>query len=330
MHTHNLQKWEHAHTFGQETKRPGESRTLVVIALTAVTMAAEIAAGLLFGSMALLADGLHMASHATALSINAFAYAYARRHASSPRFSFGTGKVNALGGFTGAVLLATFAVLMAWRSTDRLIRPMHIAFNQAIFVAVLGLVVNGISALILNVRDHRHEHDADPPDGHHQDHNLRSAYLHVMADALTSVLAIAALLSAKYLGLSWMDPAVGIVGAILVARWSVGLLRATSDVLLDRQGPDRISDEIKASIEADRDSRVADLHVWSIGPNTYAAIITVVADKPLSPEEYKARIPRDLGLAHVSIEVCECATCDAGDERARPAPAPGTDGKLGT
>jgi len=320
MHTSSLREWEHAHTFGQEMKRPGESRTLVVIVLTAITMAAEIVAGLLFGSMALLADGLHMASHATALSINAYAYGYARRHAGSPRFSFGTGKVNALGGFTGAVLLATFAALMAWQSVHRLIHPMRIAFDQAIFVAVLGLVVNGISVVILDVRDRRHEHDAAHREGHHHDHNLRSAYLHVMADALTSVLAIGALLSAKYLGLAWMDPAVGIVGAILVARWSIGLLRATSDVLLDRQGPDRISDEIKASVEADQDSRVADLHVWSIGPSVYAAIIKVVAHKPSSPKEYKARIPRNLGLAHVSIEVCECAA--AGDA--------GSDGRTGT
>ena len=320
MHKDNLQDWEHAHTFGQKTKRPGETRTLVVIALTAVTMAAEIAAGLLFGSMALLADGLHMASHATALSINAFAYAYARRHAGNPRFSFGTGKVNALGGFTGAILLATFAVLMAWESTQRLVHPVNIAFNQAVFVAVLGLIVNGISVFILDVGDDRREDGADHQDGHYHDHNLRSAHLHVMADALTSVLAIAALLSAKYLGLSWMDPAVGMVGAILVASWSIGLLRATSGVLLDQQGPDRISDEIKASIEADRDSRVTDLHLWSIGPSVYAAIITVVAHRPLSPDEYKARIPRNLGLAHVSIEVCECATDIAVKEGARSAP----------
>jgi cation diffusion facilitator family transporter len=307
MHNDNLQPWEHSHTFGQEMKRPGESRTLVVIALTAVMMAAEIAAGLLFKSMALLADGLHMASHATALSINAFAYTYARRHADSPRFSFGTGKVNALGGFTGAVLLATFALLMAWESTKRLIHPMNISFNQAIFVAVLGLVVNGISVVILDTGRSRSEHGHHHGDGHHHDHNLRSAYLHVMADALTSVLAIAALLSAKYLGFSWMDPAVGIVGAILVARWSIGLVRSTSDILLDRQGPDSISTEIKTRIEADQDSQVADLHVWSIGPNIYAAVITVVANKPFSSDEYRSRIPRTLGLAHVSIEVCERA-----------------------
>lgn len=296
--------WQHAHTFGQETKRPGETRTRVVIALTAVTMTVEIVSGLVFGSMALLADGLHMASHATALGINAFAYAYARRHAGNRRFSFGTGKVNALGGFTGAVLLATFAALMAWESVLRLAHPITITFNQAIFVAVLGLIVNGVSVFILDVGEDRHEHRGHRH-LHAHDHNLRSAHLHVMADALTSLLAIAALLGAKYLGLSWMDPAVGIVGAVLVAQWSVGLLRTTSDVLLDRQGPDRLSDGIKASIEADQDSRVADLHVWAIGSGVYAAIVTIVASKPASPEEYKVRIPVNLGLAHVSVEVYE-------------------------
>jgi cation diffusion facilitator family transporter len=305
----------HAHTFGQDAVRPGEARTRVVIALTAATMAAEVAAGLLFGSMALLADGLHMGSHATALSINAFAYAYARRHATDRRFSFGTGKVNALGGFTGAVLLATFAALMAWESALRLAHPIAIAFNQAIFVAVLGLVVNGVSVFILDARDHRdhareHEHHDHT---HHHDHNLRSAHLHVMADALTSVLAIAALLGAKYLGLSWMDPLVGVVGAVLVAQWSVGLLRDTSAVLLDRQGPDRLAREVTACIEADRDSHVVDLHLWSIGPGAHAAIITVVASEPASPGDYRSRIPGDLGLVHVSVEVV--TDQEAGGER---------------
>jgi len=303
----DLHAWGHAHTFGQETKRPGETRTLVVIALTAITMAAEVVAGLFFGSMALLADGLHMGSHATALGISAFAYGYARRHAGDPRFSFGTGKVNALGGFTGAVLLATFAALMAWESAIRLAHPVTISLNQAIVVAVLGLLVNGISVVILDVRDRQESHDDEHRlDGHHHDHNLRAAHLHVMADALTFVLAIVALLSAKHLGLGWMDPAVGIVGAILVARWSVGLLRSTSGVLLDQQGPEEIVNQIKASIEADQDSRVTDVHVWSIGTGDYAAIIGVAAREPSSPDEYRARIPRALGLVHVSIEVGRC------------------------
>ncbi len=216
-----LDNKRHQHTFGQDLKRPGEFRTLVVIAITASMMVVEIAAGLAFGSMALLADGLHMGSHAVALGISAFAYVYARRHAHNERYSFGTGKVNTLGGYTGAILLAVFASMMAFESVVRLFNPVEIAFNQAIFVAVLGLIVNGASVFILDV-GHDHEHDHHGHD-HHHDHNLKSAYLHVLADALTSLLAIFALLIGKYFGAVWMDPVMGIVGAILVARWSIGL-----------------------------------------------------------------------------------------------------------
>jgi cation diffusion facilitator family transporter len=309
MHNDNLNLWQHSHTFGQELKRPGELRTLIVIGFTSAMMVVELVAGTLFGSMALLADGLHMASHAVALSINAFAYVYARRHARNSEFSFGTGKVNALGGFSGAVLLAVFALLMAWESFSRLINPVEIIFNQAILVAVVGLCVNGISVFILGMKDEHHGHeDHRRKHTHHHDHNLKSAYLHVMADALTSVLAIVALLSAKYFGAFWMDPAMGIVGAILVARWSLGLLRSTSSILLDRQGPQTIRQRISESIECDNNSRVADLHLWSVGPNIYAVEITVVAHDPATPDEYKARIPKDLGLAHISIEIHQCVT----------------------
>ena len=295
MDRHDPSLREHRHSFGQEHERPGERRTRLVIAITAVMMAVEIVAGFLFGSMALLADGLHMASHTVALGINVFAYVYARRHAHDEAFSFGTGKVNALGGFTGAVLLAVFAALMAWAAAGRLVDPVEIVFDQAILVAVVGLLVNGASALILG-REHRDEAAA----GH--DHNLRSAYLHVVADALTSVLAIVALLGAKYFGSVWMDPAMGIVGAALVTWWSVGLLRATSTVLLDRQGPAATRRMIRECIEADGSSKVVDLHVWSIGPGIAAALIHVEAPSPASADEYRARLPRGLGLVHVSIE----------------------------
>jgi len=223
-----LMPGSHGHTFGQDRISPGEARTRIVVVLTLLMMAAEIAAGWAFGSMALLADGLHMASHAVALSVSAFAYAYARRHASDARYSFGTGKVNALGGYSGAVLLATVAVLMVWGSVGRLIHPVDIRFDQAILVAALGLIVNGLCAYILGRRGpeeagHAHEpagagEDAHPhahAGGHGHDHNLRSAYLHVLADALTSVLAIVALFAAKYLALAWADPAMGLVGAAL-------------------------------------------------------------------------------------------------------------------
>lgn len=303
MHHDNLQHWQHTHAFGQDRKRPGELRTIIVIAITATMMVVEITTGIVFGSMALLADGLHMASHAAALTINAFAYIYARRHAHDTKYSFGTGKVNALGGFTGAILLAIFALIMAWESVERIIYPVEIAYNQAIFVAVLGLIVNGASVFILgHHHEHHHEHNGHE---HHHDHNLRSAYLHVLADALTSLLAIVALLVAKYIGLIWMDPLMGIVGAILVSRWSLGLLRTTSAVLLDSQGPEHIQSKIIQCIEDD-DNRVADLHLWSIGPNIYGAIISVVAHDPQPPEHYKELIPSNLGLVHVTVEVHKC------------------------
>lgn len=293
----------HSHAFGQDLKRPGEARTFIVIAITATMMIVEIIAGLVYGSMALLADGLHMASHAVALSINALAYVYARRHAHDARFSFGTGKVNTLGGFTGAVLLAGFALVMAVESIARLIAPVEIAFNQAIFVAILGLAVNGASVLILgHDHDHDHDHGHDHRHGHH-DHNLVSAYLHVLADALTSLLAIFALLAAKYFGFIWADPLMGIVGAILVARWSFGLLHSTSIVLLDRQGPDALCTAIRDGIESEAGNRVVDLHVWAIGPGLYSAIVEVVANEPQDPDYYKALVPKQAGIVHVSVEV---------------------------
>jgi cation diffusion facilitator family transporter len=316
MHDEQLRDWQHSHCFGQDVRRPGERRALLVIAITASMMVVEIAAGLGFRSMALLAEGLHMASHTAALSISAFAYLYARRHASDARYSFGTGKVNALGGFAGAVLLAAFVLLMFAWSLDRLFHPVRIALTYAIVVALLGLLVNAVCVVILNVRGADHAGDGGHLDSHYvahaQDHNLRAAYLHVLADALTAVLAVIALLAAKYLGLTWIDPVMGIVGAVLVARWSLGLLRTTSAVLLDRQAPDSVRERIAQAIEADGDSRVADLHVWSIGPGLRAAEMTVVAHAPVSSSEYAARMPRDIGLAHISIETHECAASPAG------------------
>jgi cation diffusion facilitator family transporter len=306
MHNENLNKWHHDHTFAQDQRKPGEFRTLIVIVITAVMMVVEILAGIQYGSMALLADGLHMASHAVALGITAFAYMYARRHARNRSFSFGTGKVNALGGFTGAVLLAMFALYMGFESVVRLVNPVEIEFNQAIAVAVLGLLVNGASVFILGVDDQHHSHEHADHHHEHHDHNLKSAYLHVMADALTSMLAIVALLSAKYFGWVWMDPIMGIVGAVLVARWSYGLLGTTASVLLDRQGPEKLQETIREAVERDGDSRVTDLHVWSIGPGIYSAQIALVAHNPAAPEEYKDRIPKSAGLVHISVEIHLC------------------------
>jgi cation diffusion facilitator family transporter len=315
MHEHDIQHWQHDHVFSQDVRKSGESRTLIVIAITAVMMTVELIAGVLYGSMALLADGLHMGSHAAALSITAFAYIYARRNAGNSQYSFGTGKVNALGGFTGAVLLAIFALIMAVESIVRLLNPVEIVFNQAIFVAVLGLIVNGVSVFILGAHDHGHDHhhhhhEHGSEEHHHHDHNLKAAYLHVMADALTSVLAIIALLAAKYYGYIWMDPVMGIVGAALVARWSYGLLGSTSGVLLDRQAPEKLQQKLRGVVEADDDTRITDLHVWSIGPGIYSAQIAVVGHNPLSASEYKALIPDSLGLVHISIEVHVCPDHD--------------------
>lgn len=313
MHSEQIHVWQHPHSFGQELRRTAETRTRWVILITAVMMLVEIVAGVAYGSMALLADGLHMASHTAALGLNVFAYAYARRHAGNPGFSFGTGKVNALGGFSGAVLLLMIAVLMAFGSIERLVSPITIAVDQALLVAVAGLIVNGISALLLRHEPHAEEDHDHEALHHHHDHNLAAAYLHVITDALTSVLAIAGLLVAKYYGAYWMDPVIGLVGAGLVAWWSVGLIRRTSAVLLDKQAPEAVRAAVKASIEAHDDNRISDLHVWSIGPGIYAAIISLVTHEVRSPESYKRLLPVELGIRHVTIEVHRCpqttATC---------------------
>ena len=291
----------HEHHFDQHVPKAGEVRTLWVVVMTAVTMVAEIAAGIVFGSMALLADGLHMASHAAALGLSLFAYRYARRHAHDRRFSFGTGKVNSLAGFASAVVLALFAVMMGFESIGRFLEPVPIAYDQAILVAVLGLIVNGISVFILRGGGHDHHHQGHS-DGHDHDHNLRAAHLHVLADALTSLLAIGALVAAKYFGANWMDPAMGIVGAVLVARWSWGLIRGTSKVLLDRQVDDAILGRIRSAL-TERALELVDLHVWDIGPGYRAAIVTVRAVEALDPEEVKSLIPENLGISHLTVEI---------------------------
>ncbi len=322
MHTQDLSDWQHGHVFGQDRVRPGERRTLLIVLVTAVMMVVEIAAGLAFGSMALLADGLHMASHTAALGITVAAYVFARRHAADRRFTFGTGKVDSLAGFASAVLLGVFALLMAVESIGRLIDPVPIAFDQALIVAVLGLVVNGASAWLListpghdghgdhhghaHHHAHGHHHDHHGHAEHRHDHNLRAAYLHVLADAVTSVLAIAALLSAKHFGAAWLDPVIGIVGAVLVARWSYGLLVASAKVLVDRQAAPPLAERLRTAIEGGSADRVADLHVWQIGHGRWAAELVVVSDRPRAPDDYRARIPEDLGIVHVVVEVHRC------------------------
>ena len=304
MHTRDLAHWQHDHVFGQDAVKPGERHTLLVVAITAAMMVVEVTAGIAYGSMALLADGLHMASHATALGISLFAYIYARRRAADRRFTFGTGKVNSLAGFGSAVLLAGFAAAMASESAGRLVTPVAIAFDQALIVAALGLLVNALSAWLLAARPpgrvHGHRH------AHHHDHNLRAAYLHVLADALTSLLAIVALLCGKYLGASWLDPVMGMVGSILVARWSFGLLRQTALTLLDHQTDDAITEGLREAIEGESTDRVADLHVWRIGPGIHAAALTIISEHPQSPDYYRALLPYRLHIAHATIEIHQC------------------------
>jgi len=309
MHIHTLQKWKHRHRYNIEDGH-GERNTRRVIVLTLSMMIIEITAGYLFGSMALLADGWHMGTHAVALGITAFAYYYARRHSDNPNYSFGTGKVGVLGGFTSAVVLAVIALLIGVESIQRLVSPQPIRFNEAIAVAFVGLVVNVISAFLLQEKHdhhHGHEHDHEHTDKF-RDHNLRAAYFHVLADALTSVLAIIALFTGKAFGWIWMDPIMGIVGALIISRWAYGLLVDTGKVLLDRDVNPEAVEEIRAIIEADSDNRVSDLHVWRVGTHHLSAIVSIVTHFPKSPDHYKKLLADYDEIAHVTVEVNPCDT----------------------
>jgi cation diffusion facilitator family transporter len=301
MHRYTLHRWQHSHRFHLDHDR-GERATRRVMALTLTMMVVEIAAGTAFGSMALLADGWHMGTHAVALGITALAYYFARRHADNPRFSFGTGKMGELGGFASAVVLAVVAIIMAVESVQRLIAPHAIHFNEAIAVAVAGLIVNVASARMLQ---DRHAHDHREP-GHmrgHADHNLKAAYLHVLADALTSLLAIAALLAGKTFGWVWMDPLMGMVGAVIITKWSYGLLLDTGRILLDRDVDPRLVADIAARIEADADNRIADIHVWRVGANSLSLILSIATHHPRPPEHYKQLLNEYPEIEHVTVEV---------------------------
>ncbi|MCF7818196.1 MAG: CDF family Co(II)/Ni(II) efflux transporter DmeF [Kiritimatiellales bacterium] len=285
----------HYHDF-QHAHQQGERRTQQVLALTLVTMGIEILAGLVFNSMALTADGWHMATHAAAFGIAIFAYRYARKHAHNPRFSFGTGKVGALGGFASAVGLAVVALLMSVESIHRLVAPQEIHFNEAIGVAVLGLLVNLVCAVLLK-EDHHHGHD-----GHH-DHNRKAAYLHVLADAFTSVTAIIALTFGRMFGWVALDPIMGIVGALVITKWAVGLLKETSGILLDGSVDPAVGDSIRAAVAAEPDCRVADLHVWAIAPGHLAVILSVATSKPRTSDNIKALLSGIGHLTHITVEV---------------------------
>ncbi len=316
MHTHTLENWQHSHDFSVKNEK-GERRTKYVLILTAITMIVEILAGSIFGSMALLADGWHMGTHVAAFMITIFAYRYARKHADNPAYAFGTGKVSVLGGFASAVALAVVALVMLIESLQRIIDPHTIQFNEAIAVASLGLLVNVISAFLLKDDHHHHDHGDHH---HHHDHNLRAAYLHVLADALTSLLAIIALVSGKYFGWDWLDPIMGIVGAVIITRWSYGLLKQTSPILLDGSIEQEYQSAITEAIEKDADNRITDIHIWRVGANHYAAIISLVTHFPKSAEYYKDLLSGFHKLSHTTIEVnaCKdesCATVDAKSDR---------------
>jgi cation diffusion facilitator family transporter len=309
VHRSDLSHWQHEHSFGTDLQTQGERRTLWVVGLTLAMMIVEIVAGTLFGSMALLADGWHMGTHAAALSAAVFAYVYARGHARDPRYSFGTGKVAALGGFASAVGLAVVALWVLGESLLRLASPVAIRFDEAIGVAAVGLAVNATCALLL--RDHENLSHADAM-AHHHDRNLRAAYLHVLADGLTSLLAIFALATGKLLGWTWMDPLMGIVGSAVIARWSYALLRDTSSVLLDAEVSEERHRAIRSAVEAGSDDSVVDLHLWRVGPRHLAAIVTVVTHDPREPAHYKRLLAPFPDLSHVTVEVESCAgaPCD--------------------
>jgi cation diffusion facilitator family transporter len=270
-------------------------------------MGVEIVGGTMFGSMALVADGWHMSTHAAALSIAGFAYWFARKRAHDPRFTFGTGKIGELAGFASAVILGLVAMFIGYESVQRILAPVTISYDEAILIAVVGLGVNVLSAFLLSGDDEHghHHHQDDHAHGNHHDTNLRAAYVHVLADALTSVLAIIALLSARFYGWVWMDPAVGLIGAVVIAFWSVGLMRSAGRMLLDMAPESALSRKIIERLEVS-DDRVSDLHVWQVGPGHSAVIASVVTHEPEDPSVYKARLNGLHGLSHVTIEVLKC------------------------
>ena len=310
MHTHSLDRWTHSHAFLGRKHVENERKTWLVVLVTATMMIVEIIGGMFYGSMALVADGWHMSTHAGALTISALAYRYARAHVHDPRFIFGTGKLGELAGYTSALILAMIALLIGYECVVRLINPVTIGFDEAIAIAIVGLGVNLASAWLLrDDHDHGHQHhhhEHGRHHHHHHDHNLRAAYLHVLADALTSVLAIVALLAGKFFGLSWMDPVMGIVGAVVITHWALTLLRSSSATLLDAVPDAGLVAAIRKQLEVGTD-RVSDLHLWRVGPGHAAIIASIVADQPMPPNHYKDRLRGIDGLSHVTIEVQPCS-----------------------
>jgi len=306
MHTHSLEPWQHSHIFLGSGHDRHERRTLLVVALTATMMVAEIVGGTIFGSMAVVADGWHMSTHAGALLIAALAYRFARRHANDAQFTFGTGKVGELAAFSSALILALIAGLIGYEAVRRLYAPVGIDFAEATWLAAIGLAVNLASAALLFDGGHAHDHGYDHDHhGHHHDANLRAAYVHVLADAMTSVLAIVALLAGRFYGWVWMDPLMALVGVFVILSWSYGLMRSSGAVLLDRVPDGRLERSIRLRLEVGGD-RVSDLHLWRLGPGHVGMIASLVSDRPKAPTIYKRRLAGLPGLSHVTIEVHAC------------------------
>jgi cation diffusion facilitator family transporter len=298
MHTHSIDRWTHDHVFLGARHARNERRTWAVVGLTALMMVGEIIGGHVFGSLALVADGWHMSTHAAALSIAGFAYMYARRHRDDPRFTFGTGKLGDLAAFTSAILLAAIAAGIAYECVLRLASPVTIYYREAIAIAALGLAVNIASAWLLR-DDHEHH-------GHqHHDRNMRAAYVHVLADAATSVAAIAGLAAAWRFGWHWADPIVGLIGSGVIVSWALRLIRDCGAVLLDTVPDKKLETLIRSRLELQND-RVSDLHLWRVGPGHQAAIVSIVTDNPKPPAAYKKRLASLRNLCHVTIEVEDC------------------------
>lgn len=325
MHTEKLSDWVHDHVF-HTSNEAAERSTRMVMWITAITMVVEIAAGWWFNSMALLSDGWHMSSHAVAIGLSAFAYATARRYAQDHRFAFGTWKIEILGGFASAIFLLGVAVMMFVGSAERIFSPQPIQYKEAIVIAMLGLLVNVVCALILGKahhhphghshshphgHSHSHPHEHALGDHHHHDLNLKSAYLHVIADAATSMLAIAALSGGWIFGWSWLDPLMGIVGAVLVAVWAKGLIAETGKVLLDREMDHPVVEGVREVVEADDlegDTRITDLHVWRVGKEVYSCALTLVThDRALTPDVVRNRLSAHEEIVHSTIEIHYCA-----------------------
>ncbi|WPN49659.1 CDF family Co(II)/Ni(II) efflux transporter DmeF [Pseudomonas sp. P8_241] len=304
MNSTNI-NYTHDHVFLGSAHDENARRTLWVVALTVVMMVGEITAGYITGSMALLADGFHMATHAGALGIAAAAYGYAKRHACSQRYSFGTGKVGDLGGFASALILGMVSLGIGVESVMRLLQPTEVQFGTATLIAIAGLIVNIVSALLLghgHSHGHEHEHGHAHAHAHHgNDNNLKSAYVHVIADALTSVLAIATLLAGRYLGWVWLDPVMGIVGAIVIARWAWTLMGATAGVLLD-QTDAHVAEEIRELVEKPGDATITDLHVWRVGPQAHAAIVSVLGEVTANADSIRERLKPVHEVSHLTVE----------------------------